>query len=302
MIHDGLVRRRRAPAGLRLVVFGAVLVLAATAIVRTMAPVGSPAGADTPLEAPAAAPMRTPAGLAELGAPPGSPAPGGDPARNTLVLYDDGTDTLGRQYAIQAANLASHSGAWDLLPVSRYRAGDLARNTAAIYVGTGDAALPTTFLTDVNRSPIPVLWMGSGIDQLFRAIPGLPDRLGWSPGGADPIPVTGVTYERRLLSREAADDNPPVRITVRDPGSARVLGVARHDDGSTAPWAVRSGSLTYVGEVPFSYAQPGDRSLAAADLIDETARPDGPDRRRALIRIEDVGPNSDPDDIRAISD
>jgi uncharacterized protein YdaL len=303
MIRDGLVRRRRLPAGLRLVVFGAVVVLvvalAATAITRVMAEPEP----QIPDESPAAAPMRGHAGLARLGGTPGTPAPGGDPARNTLVLYDEsGADMLGHQYAIQTGNLASHSGSWDLRPVSQYQAGDLAGYTAAIYVGVGDSALPAGFLNDVGHARKPVLWMGTGVDQLFRADPGAQARFGWSPAGDDPATVTAVDYERRLLPRHATDDDPTVRIRVRDPGPARVLAKGRHEDGSTSPWAVRSGSLTYIGEVPFGYAEPGDRSLAAADLISETARPDGPDRRRALIRLEDVGPNSNPDDIRAIAD
>ena len=31
------------------------------------------------------------------------------------------------------------------------------------------------------------------------------------------------------------------------------------------PWAIRSGNLTYLGEIPFSYVGHGDRYLAAAD-------------------------------------
>jgi uncharacterized protein YdaL len=307
MIGDGLVRPRRWSAGLRLLVFGAVIVLvvalAITAITRVMADPPAPATADAPTESPAAAPLRTPAGLARLAAAPGDPAPGGDPARSTLVLYDeDGAGAFGNQTAIQVGNLVSHSSAWNLQPVRKYRAGELDQYTGAIFVGVGDAPLPTTFLDDVSRSQIPVLWMGRGIDQLFEADPDAQSRLGWSPGDDDPVNVTSVRYKKQSLPRKAEGDATTVRITVHNPASARVRGVAQHDDGSTTPWAVTSGSLTYISEVPFDYAEPGDRSLAAADLISHTARPGGPDRRRALIRIEDVGPNSDPADIRAISD
>lgn len=308
MIHDGLARRRRLPAGLRLVVFGAVLVLvvglAVTALNRVVAKHSGTAAADAPAESPAAAPLTTPARLAKLGAPPGFPAPGGDAARRALVLYEDenGTDALGHQYAIQAANLASHGGAWEMRPVRRYRSGELIRYASAIYVGVGAGALPAAFLRDVSRSQKPVLWMGSGIEQLFRLDPTAQKRLGWSAAGDDPVAVTGVRYQGRVLPRRAQDNDTPIRIRVHDGNSVQVLGLAMHVDGSSSPWAVRSGFLSYIGEIPFSYAVPGDRSLAAADLIASTVRPAGPDRRRALIRIEDVGPNSNPAEIRAISD
>lgn len=306
MIGNGLVRPRRWPAGLRLLVFGVVLVLvvafAVTAITRVMSAPADPA-ADTPTESPAAEPLRTPAGLAKLAGEPGDPAPGGDPARSTLVLYDEGSSgSFGNQTAIQVGNLVSHGSAWNLQPVREYAAGELAGYTGVVFVGAGDGPLPTAFLQDVSRAQTPVLWMGTGIDQLFEADPGARDRLGWSPGGDDPAAVTSVRYKKRSLPRKAASDATTERITVHDPESVRVRGVAEHEDGSTTPWAVTSSSLTYISEIPFDYAEPGDRSLAAADLISETARPGGPDRRRALIRIEDVGPNSDPAEIRAIAD
>ena len=54
--------------------------------------------------------------------------------------------------------------------------------------------------------------------------------------------------------------------------------------------------------MPFSYLDTKDGYLAAADIIERTVAPDTPNRKRALIRIEDVGPNTDPGQIRAIAD
>ena len=36
--------------------------------------------------------------------------------------------------------------------------------------------------------------------------------------------------------------------------------------------------------------------------IAQQANPNGPDRKRALVRIEDVGPDADPAELRAIAD
>jgi uncharacterized protein YdaL len=54
--------------------------------------------------------------------------------------------------------------------------------------------------------------------------------------------------------------------------------------------------------VPFSYVDLRNRYLAAADIILRLVAPNAPERKRALIRIEDVGPNTDPEDIRHIAD
>jgi uncharacterized protein YdaL len=295
---------RRLPAGVRL--FGVVALVVA---------VGAGAGATARrqalsrpvVESPAAAAAQGPARYAALMAPPGAPGPGGDPARRTLVLYAEGersAQRLGHEYAIQAANLASRGGSWQLRPVHRYRPGELAGFQAVIYVGTQAGRLPPAFLSDVARGAtagnVRILWMGPDLEQLVETDPSLPGRLGWSMDGPDEAAVVAVEYGGRRLERRQGDDIE--RISVTDARSATVLGRAVHADGSRSPWAVRSGNLTFVGEVPFGFAEPGDRYLAGADLILRTVAPDTRQRRRALIRIEDVGPNTDPGDLRDIAD
>jgi uncharacterized protein YdaL len=293
--------QHRWPAGVRLLAFGGAVVVL---LGLTGTAVNQVAGGSAVTESPAAAPLTGPARLAHLAAPAGTPGPGGRPDRSTLVLYDrDGAEPkLGHQYAIQAANLASRGGAWAMRPVERYRSGDIARHQAVIYIGIADRPLPSAFLADVARGGVPVLWMGAGVEQLFEFDGSLATRAGWSPAGYDDLAVTGVEYRGRLLKRQAAGNDAPIRIGVADRGPAQVLGLARHRDGSSYPWAVTSGHLTYIGEIPFTYAEPRDRYLAAADIILRMVAPEAPERRRALIRIEDVGPHTKPGEIIAIAD
>jgi uncharacterized protein YdaL len=292
--------RHRLPAGVRLLLVGVAVALlafvgvAADRYLETRPVVESPPGV----------PLTGPGRLAGLAMPAGAPGPGGNPGRRTLVLYNDGgpTPNLGHQYAIQAANLASRGGAWTMRPARLYQVGDVGGYQAVIYVGVDDRPLPPALLADLARAGGPVLWFGAGIRQLFGADADLAGRVGWSPGDGGAADVTGVQYQGRLLKRRAAGNDALVPISVADGRLAQVLGVARRADGSTLPWAVRSGSFTYVAEVPFSYAEPGDRYLAAADLILRAVAPDAPDRRRALIRLEDVGPNTDSQDLRKAVD
>ncbi|MFL6127781.1 MAG: DUF2334 domain-containing protein [Mycobacteriales bacterium] len=301
-------RRHRLPAGVRLLALVALVV----AVV-----VGGGATAERYVHgrpivgSAAAAPVSGPARYATLKAPPGAPGPGGDPARRTLVLYAEGeaspgpAQQMGHQSAIQAANLASRGGSWVMRPVERYRPGGLTGFDALIYLGTQEGTPPPAFLADVARQvragSVRILWMGSDLEQLLGSDPSLSRRLGWSVDGSDRAHVVAVEYGRRRLTRQA-DDDEMVRISVTDGRSAHVLGRAVHADGSKSPWAVRSGNLTFIGEIPFDYTSPGDRYLAAADLVLRTVAPDAPDRHRALIRIEDVGPHTEPRDIRGIAD
>ncbi len=291
----------RLPAGVRLMSVAVVVVLVAFAglavnhYLSLQPATGSPAGV----------PLTGPGRLESMAASPGRPGPGGDPQRHTLVLYADGgpTPKLGHQYAIQAANLASRGGSWTLRPTDRYRRGELSRYQVAIYVGVDDRPIPSALLDDIAHSGVPVLWMGAGISQLFQADGSLVKRLGWRPNENDAVgDVTGVRYRGRLLQRQAKGNDALVRITVTNDQNAHVLGRGVRAGGSTLPWAVRSGDLTYIGEIPFSFEEPGDRYLALCDIIIRLVAPGAPNRHRALIRIEDVGPNTNPADIRNIAD
>lgn len=295
-------RPRRWPAGVRLLLLGVVLVVVVAAIGTFLA--GRASRPATATESPAAEPLTHRAPLAHLAGPAGAPGPGGDPGRRTLVLYDDGgsAPSLGHQYAVQAANLASRGGAWTMAPVRRYRAGEMASFQSVIYIGAGDGSLPLAFLADAARRVTPLLWLGQGAERLFQYDRSASRRFGWSPSGQLATDVTGVRYQGRVLPRQAKDNEALVGITVHNGTAAQVLGLAQHADGRESPWAVRSGTFTYIGEVPFSYAMPGDRYLAAADLILGLVAPESPRRHRALIRLEDVGPNTNPHDIRAIAD
>ena len=65
---------------------------------------------------------------------------------------------------------------------------------------------------------------------------------------------------------------------------------------------MRVGRVTFVAEVPFTYTGFDDRYLAVADLLFDLLAPSTEVRHRALVRIEDVGPHSDPAQLRSIAD
>src|SRR3954463_9959817 len=80
------------------------------------------------------------------------PAPTQSATPQALVLYDTTGQwgNLGELYATEIANLVGHFGGYTAEPVTKYTAGQLAKYTATIYVGsTYDEALPTAFLDDV---------------------------------------------------------------------------------------------------------------------------------------------------------
>jgi hypothetical protein len=89
-------------------------------------------------------------------------------------------------------------------------------------------------------------------------------------------------------------------IDIADRHEAQVVGTAITTAGRRVPWAVRSGRVTYVAEVPLQSDGGRDRSYAVADLMASLFGPVRV-RHRALIRLEDVGPATSPVQLRQIA-
>jgi len=226
-------------------------------------------------------------------------------ATTTLVLYDTSGDWgwLGELYAQQVANLVSHFGSWTALPAASYTAGTMSRYSAVVYVGsTYDEPLPAALLADVITTTKPFIWIYDNIWRLTAADPQFATRTGWTWKQFDVSSVASVTYKGQPLTRYAANQGGIMDVVVYDPAKATVLATAQRADGTTFPWAVRSGNFTYIGEVPFAYVDHGDRYLAFSDVLFDALAPATATRRRALVRIEDVGPDAEPTELRAVAD
>jgi uncharacterized protein YdaL len=218
---------------------------------------------------------------------------------STLVLYDTTGQWgwLGEMYAIMAANLASHFGSWTAMPVVSYTSGTIKNYSAVIYIGsTYGEPVPTIFLADVSTATTPVIWMYDNIWQL----PGIVSHYGLNWMGFDYSSVAQVTYKSQQLKRYAA--NAAGIMNYWSVGSATVLATCVRSDGTTFPWAVRSGNLTYIGENPFSYISEGDRYLILCDLLfDALAPPTTATRHQAYFRLEDIDPTFNPTNLRTIA-
>lgn len=227
---------------------------------------------------------------------------------STLVLYDTTGPFgwLGELYAIAAANLAGHFGSVRTAPVSQYTQGRVAAHTATIYLGsTYDEPLPPAFLSDVLASTKPVIWAFNNIWQLSAAAGGsspFSATYGWAPYTFDLSPVERVDYGATSFTRSRLNAAGIMSYSPFDPARTTTLAHAVRDNGSRFPWAVRSGRLTYIGEIPFVYAGLDDRSVIFSDLLFDALAPATPVRHRALVRLEDVGPDADPAQLRSIAD
>jgi uncharacterized protein YdaL len=180
----------------------------------------------------------------------------------------------------------------------------MARYDAVFYIGSAyDEPLPQAFLDDVLAGDRPVMWLAYNLWQLGEHAPDFAGSYGFTVRkGADHGEVTEVRYKDTSFTRDTLNEAGIANVSVIDEEQAETVATAVRPDGSTVPWAVRSGNLTYVGEIPYNYTSPDDRYVAFTDMLYDLLAPDTPERHRALVRIEDVGPMSNPDHLRRIAD
>lgn len=226
-------------------------------------------------------------------------ADGGRGGARILVLFDErgGTKEL---EAAMAGNLAGRFGRARFLTFGRYRRGDLAAYEAALIL-PADGQVPASLAADVRRARRPTIWIGPGIETLFSD-PAFAAAQGWAPAPAARADWVAVRYKQREFPRDLRAEAMVSIPQVSDPSRAIVLADATGRGPGAAAWAVRSGPFFYVSESPFAYMHEEDRYLVFADLLFEALAPATPERHRAMVRIDHVGPDSNPRQIRGLAD
>jgi len=219
----------------------------------------------------------------------------------TLILYDTTKEYgwSGELYAIAAKNLSSHFGSTTCKPVVNYSTGEISKYKAVIYIGsTYDEKLPKAFLDDVlNNSTKKIIWMNHNIWQLVNRVSGktgFKDKYGFNPWCYDTAKISTIEYKDKVLTRDLLNTGGIMKYTSKiNTAKATILATAKKSDGTTIPWAIRSSNLTYIGEIPFTYIGNNDRYLIFCDMLFDSLSLRTTTRHRALVRLEDVSPNSD---------
>jgi uncharacterized protein YdaL len=270
-----------------------------------------------------------PEGFVDAGDPVAlSPRFGGPGDAETLVLYDSTGNykAEAETYGIAAANLATHFGQVEARKVLDYTADLMDDFDAVIYVGSQyDEPLPQAFLDDVLEGGTPVIWAGLNVWRLADEDYGgdqeqFVETYGWRADHSnftEEIEVRGVEYKEQLLDRDPRNTNGLLLPDIVDDEQVEILASAvcgpdpldpqnctgpGWESETSMPWAIRSANLTYVGEVPFTYVAEGDRYLIFADLLYHPLAPDTEPVRQAAVRLEDVGPMADPEDLIRMAD
>ncbi len=225
------------------------------------------------------------------------------PAANLVAIYYDGPAQAiaeGFLDAYQIQNLLGHFGlTGEVMPIASYQSGQLSRYRASFFVGTATGTrFPEGFLDDVRSSPKPFCWLnrhiGSLLDTRANRL-----RFGFTyVDYRDDLEFRQVVYKGVSLPKEDPDLN---IVAVTDPAAVSVLATAVNDQKEVHPYALRHDRFWYFADTPFSYVQEGDRYLVFCDLLHDILEIDHAPQALALVRIEDVSPDIDPADLRAIA-
>jgi uncharacterized protein YdaL len=223
-------------------------------------------------------------------------------APRALILFDGTSQKTaeGRVDGLNLANLMGHFGYQPVLQaIEDYRPGGMAAYEAVFVAGgSNKTRWPAPLVRDARARSSRLVWLGYGLDA-FVAGPEA-RKCGVRVDSVRPdSPIRRVQYRGHELVRGGGM---MTTLTVLDPARVRVEAEAVSPEGRTVPYILRSGNRWLVADVPFAYIAEQDRYLAFCDLLHDVLGVDHAPLRHAMIRLEDVTPDDDPDEVRRVVD
>jgi len=218
---------------------------------------------------------------------------------NILIVYDGeegGSDAY--LSAIYTRNMLEHFlvRQTDLVNISEYEEGMTGGQDCVIVIfEAGESEIPPFFFDDLLQTEATVVWLHSHIDLLL-ALSG--NKWNVSFNRSEENENWKVFYKNEDFPKE----DPWLHIlNIEDEESVEVFATVRDEQGASYPYALRSDNFWFFGDSPYSYAVEGGRFLIFADLLHDILNNVHPVEQTALIRIEDVSPESDPKNLRKVA-
>ncbi len=244
--------------------------------------------------------------LCSLGPHPlaGSNTPVPRPA-DVLIIHDSlpGPIPSGIVDGNNIIDLLGHFGMkGELVSFEDYRAGQIARHRFVIVLGVDDrtVACPHHLLTDIRNAGMPVFWFNKHLNELL-ADPPFAAKLGFLPKQAASMNgFKSVSYRGKSLLK--GEDSTLYPVEILDSSKVEVFATALGKDGSSMPYILRSGSFWYIADSPFAFNSEGDRYLAFCDILHDFLKVPHQEERKALIRIEDVTLEEEPEHLIEMAD
>jgi uncharacterized protein YdaL len=232
---------------------------------------------------------------------PKSPPP---PPAEVLIIHDSlpGPIPSGVVDGNNMLDLLGHFGLkGQLVSLEDYRPGQINKHKFVIMlaVDSRKVTYPHSLIADVRNTSVPLFWIGRHLYDLI-ADAHFTGRIGFRLSGPGiPQGFKNVVYKGKTLTK---NDPFLFPIEILDPPRVQVLASAQNAEGQLRPYIVRSGSFWYCADTPFGFADVGDRYLAFCDLLHDFFRMSHQEERKALVRIEDVSVEEEPENLIRVAD
>lgn len=218
-----------------------------------------------------------------------------------LLLYDNpplAEAGLSRIEALFLANLLGHFDlSWEIVPVEKYTTSYLNDFDYVFYKGSVFNNVPAHLLKDLSSYKGEVVWIGQNLWQFSQAYP--QKDLGFSPPTKDAVThFDKIVYKDKVLQ----DKGEIYPLKVINPSQVRVKATAQGKE-EEVPYIIKVKNFWYVAGSPFSFPEEvHGRYLAFADVLHDIFKESHQENRQAILRIEDVHPNTSPAKLKKIAD
>ncbi len=225
---------------------------------------------------------------------------------SVLILYENAQEIYGsRAESKMLVNLLGHFE----LPivekaVADYDRGEVDEARLTFYIGNDqNVDPPEGLLKDMARNDRPVVWLGDSLESLADS-----KRFGRRFEKRFGLRRVTRVYDYPFVAfRGKTFGRAETELTVTeilDPAKASVEAEAvRAGEVSGVPYAAGSGGFRFFADNPLENVWSEDLSyIVFAELLHTLTGIDHPVEHRALVRLEDVAPNDDPDSLKAIAD
>jgi hypothetical protein len=218
------------------------------------------------------------------------------------IIFDSQVNPHADSYihALFLQNLLTHFNLRaDLIPLDQYKRGQLEDHKAGfLVISSLNTMVPSALLADIRATDHPFAWLGGHIDQLL-ATPAARRHYGFSfVEYRKDLDYRSVIYKQTSLIKPEPDLS---IVSIEDPETAVVMATAINKNGVISPYVVKSGNFWFFADKPLSYMGEGTRYLVLCDLLHDILGVNHPTEMRAMVRIEDVSVDDDPDDLVRIA-
>jgi hypothetical protein len=231
-----------------------------------------------------------------------APPDAAEDSSTVAVIYDSQPNSHADSYihALFLENLLTHFNLRAaLIPLTDYKRGQLSDYRAGFLVISAiGTEVPPALLADIRATDRPFAWLGGHIDQLL-ATPDARRHYGFSfVEYRKDLDYRSVLYKQTMLPKPEPDLS---IVSIQDPDTAEVRATAINQKKVSSPYVVESGNFWFFADKPLSYMGEGTRYLVLCDLLHDILGINHPSEMRAMVRIEDVSIDDDPDDLTRIA-